>query len=265
MTTVIQALQGSLESTINSVTTNTDLINVMSNTVSNLDVRIGSLDGAIRNSQVNFAVERSGAWPFDQIVTYAWKLSDSHNAISVETGMFSAPIAGTYIFFFFAHIECAKQDRFLFAMKNQDKFQIFRCYSDEYVGASRTIVFTLQLNAGDQVGINSGSSLIYDYQKFYGFLLPSFWSAQYPAQHRWNDRIKTNILASAEAKKNKTFHLIQYWVFFPSKFSIYPSHVRHISIKISCSDPQCAIWLFRNHKVSFYLCNLAKFCGLISP
>ena len=137
------------------------------------------MQGSLRDSHVNFAVERyyEGVWPSDQIVTYDSKLADSHDAFDLTTGFFTAPVHGTYTFFFRASMRCdLTWVRRLYAVKNQEKSEIKFCYitSPVYFDTDPTVFFTYQLNTGDKVGIDSGDSNVRYLIKFSGFLLPSF-------------------------------------------------------------------------------------------
>ena len=136
------------------------------------------MQGSLRDSHVNFAVERyyEGVWPSDQIVTYDSKLADSHDAFDLTTGFFTAPVHGTYTFFFRADLRCDTTGRKLYAVKNQEKYGIKWSYttSSVYIYTYPTLFFTYRLNSGDKVGIDSGDSDIKYFINFSGFLLPSF-------------------------------------------------------------------------------------------
>ena len=137
------------------------------------------MQGSLRDSHVNFAVEKFSTEVLhpDQIVTYNRKLADSHDAFDLTTGFFTAPVHGTYTFFFRAGLRCdLAWARRLYALKNQEKSEIKFCWVTSSVSfdTDPTIFFTYQLNTGDQVGINSGDFNVRYYIKFSGFLLPSF-------------------------------------------------------------------------------------------
>ena len=144
-----------------------------------LNISLANLIIRIQHSLVNFAVENilSSDWPQEQVVTYNVKLADSHNSMNIESGIFTAPFDGTYIFLFYAKVFCDSDSHYLFTIKNQEigQISIHQCHnvgSDLMSGT--TVVFTMQLKAGDQVGIYSRSSVLRDYVKFSGFLLSSF-------------------------------------------------------------------------------------------
>ena len=65
--------------------------------------------------------------------------------------------------------------RFLTALKNGQKEDIFRCESDPQtsIGRSSTVFFSYNLVAGDQVAVNSGNFNLFDFAKLTGFLLPN--------------------------------------------------------------------------------------------
>ena len=181
ITKVIGGVQGSLESTINSVTANTNLINGLSGSIGNLDASFNNLNTAIRSSFVNFAVERfrQEYWPPDQIVAYDRKFADSHNTMSLESGLFSAPVGGTYTFII-ANYYCS-HDVLFYAVRNQEVLEVFHCYYPGDKGPTReTAAFTMQLNPGDQVGIKSDQpdgpfpTYMTGRINFLGFLLPTF-------------------------------------------------------------------------------------------
>ena len=162
MTADIETLNDSLESTVTGLNTSLD-----------------SLYLQIRNSEVNFAAERIlyDRWPFDTMFNYDIPLADSHNAMNFGLGIFTAPVNGTYTFFFYSRMNCENNVGVIYVVKNEVKTGIFEC--DEWVPgdghhASSTVIFTMQLTVGDQVGVNSGSASLYNYSKLSGFLLPSF-------------------------------------------------------------------------------------------
>ena len=165
----INDMNVSLESTINSVSNNTHLINHLNNS---LDI----LSSRIHDSEVNFAVETNsfGEWAADTRVTFGKRLTDSHNAMDLYSGIFTAPLTGTCTFFCFAQMRCDGGIRYLYAVKNWGKIEIFKCDTDTFGIASGTnVVFVMQLIAGDQLSLNSGNSVIRDYFKFSGLLQPS--------------------------------------------------------------------------------------------
>ena len=160
-TVQISALQASDVGMTSAIQTNTD-------TISNLR-------SAIRDSQISFAVERHSKCNADTIVTYDSKLSDTRNAMNPVSGVFTAPLNGSYVFLFHSTLECTNPSRFLTAMRNGVKEDVFRCESDPQtaIGRSSTLFFSFNLVVGDQVAVNSGNFNLFDFAKFTGFLLPN--------------------------------------------------------------------------------------------
>ena len=157
-----------MASTINSV------IKGVNTSLDNLNIRI-------RDSLVNFAAEAElseSFWPVESIVTYSKKLTDSHNAMDTKTGFFTAPFDGAYTFLFASRFSC-EYDGYMYARRNQSLYHIFTCKkpNDARVLPFLTIHFTMQLFAGDQVGIETSKYIKLHRMpemKFSGFLLPSF-------------------------------------------------------------------------------------------
>ena len=114
-------------------------------------------------------MERNSDCAANTNVTYDTKLSDTHNAININIGIFTAPINGSYAFFFYSELYSSTT---MYAYRNNDKVQIFYRPGSSLKGEN--IYFLLELSAGDKVRINSGSFQLLTYAKFTGFLLPSF-------------------------------------------------------------------------------------------
>jgi len=160
-------LKESLESASHSIITN-------ANAVTGLNSSLDNLYNTVNNSGVNFAVQLfSGAdWHHNEIIRYGEKLADSHDAFDLQSGTFTAPVDGSYTFFFFARIDCFGKDNYLNAFKNDLKITIFFCHG--FVDSHYTVVFALELKEGDRVAIHSGTAYVrYGWIKFVGFLLPS--------------------------------------------------------------------------------------------
>lgn len=158
---------------------NTNLIKGLTSITSNLNSTIDGINKAIHDSFVNFAAERlisdGITLPEDKIIAYENKLSDSHNAFNIGTGIFTTPLDGTYVFEFFGHFICREYVKYLYSMKNQAKIEIFHCDTgDGILGSGSTIFFSMQLKSGDQVGVNSGNSGIGHYVRFIGLMLPRY-------------------------------------------------------------------------------------------
>ena len=164
----------SLESTINSVISNENMTMGLESSMNSLVIRI-------RESEASFAVSREistilKSWPENSPVTYGIQLANSHNAMNIDSGIFTSPLDGTYTFVFYATMACGSEvPLFLYATKNQEKIQIFQCKGDnpDILFFGKTVLFTMELKAGDQVGINSGNSNLFNSLKFSGFLEPS--------------------------------------------------------------------------------------------
>ena len=103
-------------------------------------------------------------------MTYDTKLSDTHNAIDIDTGIFTAPINGSYAFFFYSSLYSSG---YMYAYRNNDKVEIFY-RSSSSARDDENIYFQFNLSAGDQVRINSSDFYLYHKTTFTGFLLPSF-------------------------------------------------------------------------------------------
>ncbi len=114
-------------------------------------------------------------WPFDTLITYATKLTDTHNAMNTETGLFTAPFSGTYGFVFFAEFECDGAHRDLYIDHNGARSSIYHCYGSNSSGYSgSSIYFAISLKQGDEVGIFVETAYVflgYHPAKFTGFLL----------------------------------------------------------------------------------------------
>ena len=131
-------------------------------------------------SNLKFHVETkqsSSYWPINTVVTYEQKLVDTHSAVDLSSGTFTAPFDGVYAFYFFglfhAHDSPMAPDScYLYAFHNDLKILIFYRYYIEYEGS--LVYFALDLKRNDKVNINSGS---FDLStgsfpaKFMGFLL----------------------------------------------------------------------------------------------
>ena len=108
-------------------------------------------------------------------MTYENKLSDTHNAMDQNSGMFRAPFAGTYGFIFYFQAHRFGRIQNLYALHNGNRVLIH--YVDMAQNAemdsSNTIYFARYLNPGETIQIESGSANIhmFDPAKFMGFLL----------------------------------------------------------------------------------------------
>jgi hypothetical protein len=136
------------------------------------------LTNSLNDNALRFHVEtRTGSfWPENTFITYKTKLTDTHNAMNTETGLFTAPFSGTFGFVFYAELYCDGGYRDLYIHHNGARSKsIYRCVgssSSDFSGSS--IYFALSLKQGDEVGIFSGDAyvkLAYHPAKFTGFLL----------------------------------------------------------------------------------------------
>ncbi len=116
------------------------------------------------------------SWPYNTLITYQTKFTDTHNAMNTETGIFTAPFSGTYGFVFYGEFKCDGPYRYLYIYHNGARSKkIYHCYgsnSAAYSGSS--VYFALSLKQGDTVGIFSGTAFVflgYHPAKFTGFLL----------------------------------------------------------------------------------------------
>ncbi len=137
------------------------------------------LTNSLNDNALRFHVETRTAdayWPYNTLISYETKLTDTHNAMNTETGFFTAPFSGTYGFVFYAEFGCdVSQSRILYVDHNGARSKIYHYHgsnSVDYPGSS--IYFALSLKQGDTVGIFSGTAdvgLYYHPAKFTGFLL----------------------------------------------------------------------------------------------
>jgi hypothetical protein len=131
-----------------------------------------------KDAALRFHVETKlgGSWPLDTLITYETKLSDTHNAMNTETGIFTAPFSGMYGFVFYGRIFCNYEGiRDLYVDHSGARSIIFRCdthFSDDH--PCRSVYFALSLKQGDTVAIFAGNTIITSDivpAKFTGFLL----------------------------------------------------------------------------------------------
>jgi hypothetical protein len=150
----------------------------MANTIENLNNAINVLTTNQNDSSLRFHVETkagSGYLPLQSRITYETELTDTHNAMNKETGIFTAPFAGTFGFVFYAKFLTDYDQHQLYVDHNQARIAIFGYHIDsssEY--GSTSAYFALSLKKDDTVGIYTGTAKIgfYSYPaKFTGFLL----------------------------------------------------------------------------------------------
>ncbi len=153
-------------------------IESMASTIESLKSADNVLTANQKDNALRFHVEtRTGSfWPENTFITYKTKLTDTHNAMNTETGLFTAPFSGTFGFVFYAELYCDGGYRDLYIHHNGARSKsIYRCVgssSSDFSGSS--IYFALSLKQGDEVGIFSGTAsvVIENYPaKFTGFLL----------------------------------------------------------------------------------------------
>ncbi len=135
------------------------------------------LTNSLNDNALRFHVETytGGVWPENTLITYDTKLTDTHNAMNTETGLFTAPFTGTYGFVFYGGFYCDGAHRYLYIDHNGARSKIYHCYgagSVDYSGSS--IYFAISLKQGDTVRIFAGTAnvrLLDHPAKFTGFLL----------------------------------------------------------------------------------------------
>jgi hypothetical protein len=153
----------------------TVIIKGIASTIEGLKNADNVLTNSLNDNGLRFHVETklgSSSWPYNTLITYETKLTDTHNAMSTGTGKFTAPFSGTYGFVFYAYFYCDSTNRYLYIDHNGARSKIYYCYSDDYSGSS--IYFAISLKQGDEVGIFSGNTDVHMYvhpAKFTGFLL----------------------------------------------------------------------------------------------
>ncbi len=148
----------------------------MASTIESLKSADNVLTNNLNDNALRFHVETtflSSNWPQNTLITYATKLTDTHNAMNTETGLFTAPFSGTYGFVFYAEFYCYNNE--LEVNHNGEKSKISYCYTSTstYDLTSSSIYFALTLKQGDEVGIFSSSSKVFlnnHPAKFTGFL-----------------------------------------------------------------------------------------------
>lgn len=132
------------------------------------------------NSLVKFYVVSdfgfSGHWPENTGITYGQKILDTHNALDLASGYFTAPFNGIYGFFFTAVIH--KWD-----MYNRNNIHLHvndnlvACFNFQYnlAATTETIFFAQYLNAGDRLNMfqAEGAGVLVDFNPatFMGYLM----------------------------------------------------------------------------------------------
>jgi hypothetical protein len=114
-------------------------------------------------------------WPGNTFITYETKLTDTHNSMNTETGMFTAPFSGAYGFVFYSDFICEGLYSELFVEHNGGRTTIFFCQDFfSTISKSSSIYFALSLKQADTVAIFSGTAFAGSFPhqaKFTGFLL----------------------------------------------------------------------------------------------
>ncbi len=135
------------------------------------------LTNSLNDNALRFHVETStgGHWPDNTFITYETKLTDTHNAMNTETGLFTAPFSGTFGFVFYAEFYCDSAYHYFNIDHNGARSKIYNCYggnSVDYSGSS--VYFAVSLKQGDKVGIFVETAYVKlgnHPAKFTGFLL----------------------------------------------------------------------------------------------
>jgi len=156
----------------------TDIAALRSETIKNAQ-DIQTLLNNFEDSLLRFHVETKNQtedWPLESVVTYKTKVVDTHNAIDISSGIFTAPLTGVYGFFFFARFGCASSARNLYMYHNDLQIVIQRCSSpsSSTYYKSNSVYFAWEMQVGDTLKIYSGNAqidLIYIQAKFMGFFL----------------------------------------------------------------------------------------------
>jgi hypothetical protein len=152
----------------------------MASTIESLKNADNVLTNSLNDNALRFHVEtRTGnSWPYNTFITYETKLTDTHNAMNTETGLFTAPFSGTYGFVFYAEFYCdIAAYRYLYIDHNGENSHIHYCHDqgNSAGGVSgSSIYFAISLKQGDTVGIFSGYAYVSINEhpaKFTGFLL----------------------------------------------------------------------------------------------
>ena len=152
-------------------------IESMASTIEGLKNADNILTNNQKDNALRFHVETKAwgtHWPFDTLITYATKLTDTHNAMNTDTGFFTAPFSGTYGFVFYARFVCENESNRLYVDHNGARSIISVCFTSHI---SSSVYFALSLEQGDTVGIFTGYARVYttttyDHPaEFTGFLL----------------------------------------------------------------------------------------------
>ncbi len=118
------------------------------------------------------------------MITYnTYYLTDTHNAMNAEKGIFTAPFRGHYGFEFYAELKCSPTQMDLFAdvkytdVDHRIQYKIFTntCSEKEY--SSTSVYFALRLDQGDEIGIFTKFENVYlenHILTFTGFLLEKY-------------------------------------------------------------------------------------------
>jgi hypothetical protein len=115
-------------------------------------------------------------WPLETDVTYEREVVDTHDAMDIGLGIFTAPMTGVYGFFLYSEFYCDYNVRILYLYHNEEKVSIQLCHKDLPEGSgysSNSVYFAREMNVGDTLKIFSGSAQLHLNfpAKFMGFLL----------------------------------------------------------------------------------------------
>ncbi len=161
----------------------TDIVKLTTNMTMNAQ-NIQTLLNNFRDSLLRFHVETKISpvhWPSNTVVTYETKLLDTHKAMEIESGVFTAPLRGVYGFFFDSHFNCDITALSLYLYHNDLKIEIHVCktsFSNNAVITSNNVYFARKMEVGDTLKIISGNSDFnfgYFPVKFMGFLLKKYY------------------------------------------------------------------------------------------
>jgi len=156
----------------NGIATNAQNIQIVSDNFNNFQY---SLVKFHVESDLGFAVH----WPSDSTITYIHEVLDTHNAMDPASGYFTAPMAGTYGFFFTAVMYKRAMDlsNNLHVRVNDNDAKFFN-FQYDLAAPLETIYFVLNLNAGDRVNMfqanGEGVQIQHNPATFMGFLMQKF-------------------------------------------------------------------------------------------
>ena len=175
--------RGNVQSNKQNIGTNGENIEINKNNIiknneeiQHLDSKHQELSSKFDKSNLKFHVETKQGdiwWPENTDVTYETKLADTHNALDMASGIFTAPFDGVYGFMFYSWF-CTDNGN-LYAGHNDVWVHVFNRYNSAPTDTNQasTVYFALNLKQNDKLKINSSTSKMYHGfpATFTGFLL----------------------------------------------------------------------------------------------